>query len=509
MTLLQKMLAQLTAFCADHAVPAWLVGGAARDLERGHAPTDLDLAVAGDGLALARAFADTIGGAFVALDVERLTGRAVLPGEQIIVVDFATLRAPTIEGDLGLRDFTVNAFGLPIAAAAAGDVTAFIDPTGGRADLRARVLRAAGPTSLADDPLRVLRAARLAASLELRIAPELPAAMAAAAPGLAGIAVERVRDELLKLLDARAAAPALRLLANVGALFEIIPELKASAEYGPRNMFYSTILEHLLETVASLDWLVVSITEGQTGVARMAPYQLPVAVRLHPELNGPLPFEERLAELLGERRPGGHRRSALLKFAALLHDIAKPQTAEEHPDGTVTFYGHQELGAEVAGTIARRLKCSRADTIYLRTVIQEHMRPGQLRTSEVITLRAVARFFRDANGAGPDVLLHELGDHMATRGDKTSHKGWAAHLAFVEAMLGEHYAPPPERVVPLLDGRGLMEALDLTPGPIVGALLREIAEAQAAGEIGTRDEAIVLARDRLAARQASSQQTPP
>lgn len=493
-------LGQVAAFCAERGVRAWLVGGAARDLAMGRVPSDLDLAMEGDGLALARAFADVAGGAFVPLDDERRTGRAVLPGPPPLVLDFNALRAPTIEGDLQLRDFTINALALPLSpqhAPLSPQPTAWLDPTGGLADLRAGVLRAAGPTSLTDDPLRVLRAGRMLAAFGLRPAPGLATAMAAAAPGLGGVAAERSRDELLKLLDAAAAAPALRLLATCGALTSLIPELELCAAYGPPGMVYRTILEHMLETVAALDWLVAGVRPAAAGAGRPQGDELPAAARANPGLSAAMPYGERLGELFAERRAGGHSRAALLKLAALLHDIAKPQTARDEGDGKVSFYGHQDLGAEVAGRIGWRLKLSRADLGYVTTVVREHMRPGQLRTSEVITLRAVARFFRDLGGAGPDVLVHELADHLATRGATTTAEGWEGHVAFVAAMLAEHYEAPPERVAPLLDGRGLMEALGIGPGPLVGALLREIAEAQAAGEITTREEGIALARARL------------
>jgi poly(A) polymerase/tRNA nucleotidyltransferase (CCA-adding enzyme) len=494
----EQLLRDLAAFCAARGVPAWLVGGAARDLALGRPSADLDLAVDGDGLALARAFADVAGAAFVPLDDERRTGRVVIPGGAPLVADIAALRAPTIEGDLRLRDFTLNALALSLEGnlSLRQPPSSFLDPTGGLSDLRAGVLRAAGPTSLADDPLRVLRAARLMAALGLRLAPELPAALAAAAPGLARVAAERVRDELLKLLDATAAAPALRALAECGALTQIIPELEPSAAELETGLYYRTVLEHLLETVAALDWLVA----GLRGEA-VPPGALPLAARAVATLSPALPYAGRLGALLGEARAGGHSRAALLKFAALLHDIAKPETAERQPDGSITFYGHQEIGAERARVIARRLRVSRADTGYVYTVVREHMRPGQLRTNEVITLRAVARFFRDLGDAGPDVLVHELADHLATRGPTTSVAGWANHLAFVEAMLAQLYEPPPERTAPLLDGRGLMEALGIRPGPLVGALLRSVGEAQAAGEITTREEALALARQELAERR--------
>lgn len=517
---LETVLRDLAALCAASDLPAWLVGGAARDLARGLAPADIDVAVAGDGLTLARAFADAHGAAFVPLDDERQTGRAVIPGPRPLTVDIATLRAPTIEGDLRLRDFTVNALALPLTdeqpsstgrqlapniawlSSAAARRSSLLDPTGGLADLEAGALRAAGPSSLSDDPVRVLRAGRLIATLGLRPVPELAEQLRAAVPGLAAVAAERIRDELLKLLDAPVAAPALRYLDECGALTRVLPELEPARACDQPRVHFLPVLAHMLETVAALDWLILKVEDsseqgeesGERPAADPAASHFPIAVQTHPGLIAELPYADRLAALLGARRAGGHRRAALLKLAALLHDNAKPQTKQLYPDGSVSFYGHQELGAETAQRIMRRLRMSRADTAYVTLVIREHMRPGQLRTAEVITLRAVTRFFRDLGDAGPDVLLHELADHLATRGPQLNVEGWAAHLAWVGAMLTHYYTPPPVPPAPLLDGHGLMEALGIGPGPLVGRLLREIAEAQAAGEVKTREEALALAR---------------
>jgi poly(A) polymerase/tRNA nucleotidyltransferase (CCA-adding enzyme) len=520
---LTELIADLAAFLGARGAAAWLVGGAARDLARGLAPADLDLAVAGDGYSLARAYADARGAAFVALDEGRATGRVVIPGAPPLTLDLAGLRAPTIAADLALRDFTVNALALPLAGEderptakdEAGIIatlppssivlrpSSFVDPTGGLADLRAGVLRACGPTSLRDDPLRVLRAARLCASLGLRPDPALAPLMREAAPGLAGVAAERARDELLRLLDAPMSAPWLRYLDSCGALTRLIPELEPARDCAQPNVHFLPVLAHIIETVAALDWLIANIERAARPEPAEAPAEpadpewLPVAVRTHPGLSRALPFADRLAALLAERRAGGHRRAALLKLAALLHDNAKPQTKAVQPDGKVSFYEHQTIGAEVAARIGRRLRLSRHDGAYVALVVREHMRPGQLRTSEVLTTRAVARLFRDLGDAGPDVLLHELADHLATRGPHLDVAGWAGHLAWVEALLDFYYVPPPARQAPLVDGHGLMEALGIGPGPLVGELLREIGEAQAAGEVTTWEEAIVLARQRV------------
>ena len=492
---LEAILQDLAGLCAARGARAWLTGGAARDLALGRAPSDLDVTVTGNGFELARAFADAHDGAFVALDAERDTGRAVLAGPPPLTVDIGGLRAPDIEADLRLRDFTINALAVPLDAALRlpPPSAALLDPTGGLADLRAGIVRPCGPTSLRDDPLRVVRAARLCATLDLRPAPSLADMARAAVSGLDQVAGERARDELLKLLDAPAAAPWLRFLDACGALTRLLPELEPGRACEQPYVHFLPVLAHMLETVAALDWLLGGPTRAEA---------LPVAVQAHPDLSRTLPFAEEVQALMAERRAGGHRRQALLKLAALIHDNAKPQTRVVHPDGKVSFYGHQELGADAAAQIGRRLRLSRNDVRYVELVVREHMRPGQLRAADVLTPRALYRFFRDLGDAGPDVLLHELADHLATRGPHVDAQGWVAHLAWTGALLAHYYAPTPARQARLIDGNGLMAALGIGPGPRVGALLREIAEAQAAGDIATREEAIELARQRLAADDA-------
>jgi poly(A) polymerase/tRNA nucleotidyltransferase (CCA-adding enzyme) len=469
-------LLSLIAACTDRAV--WLVGGAVRELLTGRTPADLDLAIDGSGLSLAQALAHTGNGTFVALDRERDTGRVVFADG--ITIDCATLRAADIVADLHLRDFTVNALALPLTAAITGDWRKLIDPLGGQADLAARQLRPCSAYSLIDDPLRVVRAGRFRANYQLVPTPELITAARSAAPFLPNVAIERIRDELLKLCDGLAAAAGLRLLDQVGALTIIFPELEAARTCEQLRIHFLPVLDHVLETVAALDWL---IDNGEP----------PIAVQTHPNLSRNLPFADRYRELLQQRR-GNVRRAALLKLAALLHDNAKPQTKVNHADGTVTFYGHQGIGAEVAATIGQRLRLSRSDTQYLVQIVREHMRPGQMRGGGQLTERGIARFFRDTEDAGPDILLHELADHLATRGPWLDPAAWNEHLRWMETML-EHYwntpTPPPP---PLIRGDMLMDALGIKPGPEVGRLLRLIREAQLAGEIHNAEEALALAR---------------
>jgi len=469
-------LFQLIADLTDQSV--WLVGGAVRELLTGNTPTDIDLAVTGSGLALAKAIADAGGGAFVALDRERDTGRAVLPDN--ITIDCATLRADNLIADLSLRDFTINALALPLTAALTGDWDALIDPLGGRDDLAAGRLRLCSPDSLRDDPLRIARAGRFRATHRLQPTPDLIEAGRLAAPLLVNTAVERIRDELLKLCDGPVASAGIRLLDEMGALTVIFPELEPARACEQPRVHFLPVLAHMIETVAALDWL---IDNGDP----------PIAAQTHPHLSRNIPFAAQYSALLDQRR-GIARRAALLKLAALLHDNAKPHTKVSHPDGTVTFYGHQSLGAETVAQIGYRLRFSRADTAYLVSIVKEHMRPGQMRDSGQLSERGINRFFRDTGDNGPDILLHELADHLATRGPWLDPVAWSHHLEWLGYVLEYYWNPPAPPPPPLIRGHELMAALQLAPGPEVGRLLRLIHEAHQAGEIHSAEEALALAR---------------
>ncbi len=494
-------LTQIYHACTAQATPVWLVGGAARDLARGALPADLDLAVPCDGVELARELANLLGGAFVLLDAERGVGRVVLrlgSDPPALTIDVVQLRAATLEADLRLRDFTINALALPLARVLASPPLTpadFIDPCGGLADLAARTLRPCYPASLSDDPLRMLRAFRLGAWLDLHMSPELHHAIQMTAPQISTVAAERVRDELLRLLEYPACGPHLITMDQLGLLTQIFPELEPSRHCDQPIIHFLPVLAHTLEAVVCFEWLLAGLTEPSLRVP-----QLPVAVQHYPDLPRQFELAAQLQQHFAAPVQGGPR-GALVKLALLLHDNAKPQTKQPKPGGGVTFYGHQGIGAEVAAQIARRLKLSRSATALVVGIVREHMRPGQLRDAEGASARAYARFYRDAGEATPDILLHALADHMAVRGPMISPPDWEYHLAWTNTRLREYLLPPPERTQPIITGRILMRELGLVQGALIGELLRELHEAQAAGEISTTAEALALARTRLQERE--------
>jgi poly(A) polymerase len=452
--------------------PAWIVGGAVRDALSGSAARDLDIAVPSGAITLARETAARLGAAFLVLDEARGAARMVgAPGYswQGPQVDFADFRAPDLAGDLGGRDFTVNALAVSLAELAGSGEATVEDPTGGAGDLRARVVRLAGPRSLEDDPVRVLRAAHLAImpgwSLDGRVGP----AAERAAPGLSRVSAERARDELLGILGEPVSAAGLRRLDEWGALAVMLPErtaMKATPQSEPHRF---DVWEHSLRAVEAADLLASRARDLEPG-------------------------GETFAAHLGESLGDGATRREALKLAALLHDIAKPETRTVE-GGRVRFLGHDVLGAERVLAIAARMRLSGRFGSVLERLVRHHLRPMHLAIAGEVTRRARYRLFRDLGDEALDLLLLALADASALRGD-SPFRLWEGPDGRIvrELMAGHAEEAAALSSPPLLHGREAMEALGLGPGPELGRLLALLREAQAVGAVSTRESAIAYLR---------------
>jgi putative nucleotidyltransferase with HDIG domain len=444
------------------ATPAWLVGGALRDALLGQPVSEVDLVVTRGALALGRALADDWpGGRFVTLDEARGTCR-VLSDVQI---DIAELRAPALADDLRGRDFTVNALAVVLQDLAGPDGAPIIDATGGLDDLERRVVRPCGPKAIADDPVRALRAARLAIRPGWSLHPSGVSAIREAAPRVAGVSAERVRDELAAILAEPAGGAGLRLLDQLHVLPVLLPEslpMRETLQPAPHRF---DVWEHSLRSVEAADLLLARLGDlGSSGSALAA----------------------HMAEQVGDALT----RRETLKLAALLHDVAKPETRRVEGD-RVRFLGHDVRGAERAADIAQRWRLSGRATLVLRRLIAQHLRPMHLANAGGVTRRARYRFFRDLESEALDLVLLALADAAAVRGDSPialwSGPGAAVLRDLVEGAGEEAQA---SGQAPLVRGEDVMAELDLAPGPEVGRLLARVREAQALGLISTRAEAI-------------------
>jgi poly(A) polymerase len=439
----------------------WIVGGAVRDAILGREVADLDLAVAGDPGAAARALAKEIGEHAFELSAEFRTWRVVAPshGWQI---DLTALRGESIESDLAERDFTIGAVAVPLAG---GEPT---DPCAGLVDLADKRLRAVSEKSFTDDPLRLLRAARLAAEMELEIEPRTVALAQAAASQAADPAGERQLAELRQLMGGPDPLRGLRLLGDLGLTAVVLPEVEKlrGVEQGPNHhldVYDHTIavLEHTLEVERDLERFA-----GQRAAE--------------------------VAALLDEPLADEMTRRTALRFGALFHDIAKPATRVER-DGFVGFRGHDQLGAEVIGSICKRLRASRKLTRHLQGLALHHLRLGFLIPEMPLSPRRVHAYLRATEPVAVDVTLLTVADRLSARGKGpiASPEMVSAHLRLgremIAAALDWRREGPPR---PLLRGDEVATELGIEPGPELGAALAELEAAQYAGEVTDRAEAI-------------------
>lgn len=479
-------LDRIRALAAERGARVWPVGGVVRDALLGRQTHDWDLVVAGDALELARAVADDLGGAFYPLDQERDTGRVLLRGGQARELDFAALRAPDLETDLRQRDFTINA----MAVGPAGEV---IDPTGGQADLAARLVRATSEAAFDDDPLRMLRAVRIKAVLGLRLEAKTAAWIIERAATLGRASPERMRDEFVRILAAPLPADHIHMLDELDLLAQLLPEMPPLKEQRQSPPHRFDVWWHTLLVVEAADGLL-RVLAGE----RPALSYVDAPARVWADAVEKLGrFAPAIAEHMAMPVTGGVERRVLFLLAALLHDIAKPLTCSEDEDGRLHFYGHEPEGASMARERLTALRFSRAAAERVATVVRAHLRPGHLaRSAEELSRRAAYRFFRATGDAGVEVALLSLADHISLLGPGPLPESWPRRLAVTEVLL-RHYFEQTEEVVappPLIGGHDLMDELGLAPGPALGRLLEAVREAQAAGEIRTREEALTLAR---------------
>ncbi len=523
------LLKQTAAYFSAQRQRAYLIGGSVRNLLLDEPCLDWDIVTDGSAAALARRLADTLGGYYAYMHEK--ASRVVVKNGQEVSFDIASLMGHTIEYDLRQRDFTINAIAVPlvemvqhletvaddenVVAAHPGDdegapsrvwrtmkaVNArggagarlrdkLIDPLHGAADIGARRLRAVSSDVFQHDPLRILRAVRLRTRYQLTIDNWTQSLMMRDAALLPSVAAERIHDELYAILEPVGATEQLRFLDALGLLTVLIPEFTAARDMPQPSPHYWDVLEHSLETVGTLEQLAL-LLQGDVEQIRQSKWETS---------DGDL---VEIQTLLHEAEEQGIFQLALLaaprmKLAALLHDIGKPATYMTDDEGLVHFYGHPQIGVPLAQQIMKRLTVSKHDSRLMQQVTAHHMRPGQLGQVSPVTPRAIRRYFVDLGHTGIYVALFSLADHLATQGPQPLTASWERHVSVVRLLLTS-YIRERESILPpqLVGAEELMRRLKLEPGPIVGQLLEQLAEAQADGLIHSKEEAFWLAEEYL------------
>jgi poly(A) polymerase len=446
---------------AGSGTRAWIVGGAVRDALLGRPVRDVDLAVEGSPEQPARTIGKAAPGPVFQLSEEFGAWRVV--ARDGWVCDVSPLQGATIEEDLSLRDFSVNAVAVPLEG---GDP---IDPHGGRRDLEAKTLRVL-EGGYERDPLRPLRLVRLATELAFEPDEATEEATRAAAPAITRASPERVFAELRRLVIADRVLAGLELADRLGIAKAVLPELHALHGVEQSRYHHRDVYGHTIEVLSH-----------QVDIERDP------AATFGDELGARI--DAQLSEVLADELTGWQA----LRFAALLHDVAKPPTRGVLPDGRVTFMGHHALGEEMVGAICRRLRTSQRLRSFLGALTRNHLVLGFLVHERPLSRAAVYHYMRACSPVELEVTVLSCADRLATRGDRAE-EAIALHLELARDLAAEALAWRERPPRPPVRGDELARELELEPGPEIGALLRRLEEAAFAGEATTRDEALSLAR---------------
>ncbi|MBI4802957.1 MAG: CCA tRNA nucleotidyltransferase [Elusimicrobia bacterium] len=474
---------------------AYLVGGAVRDAVLKRPVKDLDLAVRGraDFPAKARKLARRLGASVFPLDEERLVYRLTPRSKPGPMIDLAPFQGKDIKEDLFRRDFTVNAMAMPLTAGfktvpdrktglflPAVKKRALLDPSGGLKDLAAKTVRAVSPQALIEDPLRLLRAFRCASELNFKIDKKTLKLIKSRAAFIARAAPERIHDELLLILNSDESHVWLKALYGAGLLTVIIPELAAQPACAEVYYGKGGVLKHTFAVVERLDHLFENAGDY-------------------------LPGRHKIEEFLTEKN--------ILRLAALLHDVAKPVRAGMI-NGRLRFFEHEEYGSLMSSRIMERLRFSRDHIKLISKIVGQHLRPGNLASNDLISDRAMFRFFRAMGEYTVPLLVLSWADHasyitqrqLRSIKDKIKEKpfhipkgglpksGTKKTLRFLEVlnMLFEVYISRniKLRTVRLIDGHDVIRTLKLKEGPEIGEILEKVSLRQFEGKINTRRQAL-------------------
>ena len=465
----ENILNPIYNFAKIKKVKLYLVGGALRDLilTRNKENPDFDFCLKSGALKFAAKLAKELRCACVVLDEEHAACRLVKKiNGKMHTFDFSDFRAATLEKDLLHRDFTINSMALGLGDVFGHqDLDAFIiDPYSGRADIKAKIIKASGPGSFKEDPLRILRAFSFSCALGFSIDKETLRLAKKEKNRISAVSGERIREELFKILDSSTAYTCLVSLDKLKILEIIFPEIKPMRRIGQGPYHHLDVWQHTLETLSQFELII----KGAKKTLLIDDY-------------------------LQEEVAGLRRRSSLLKLACILHDIGKPK-ALRREKGKIIFHGHERIGLGLTRIISRRLKLSNDEGRVLEKVVLWHLRPGYLANNPHPTARAIFRYFRDTGNDALAVLLLSLADQRATKGPQTTAFSRLRHEKTVKSLIRKLLKQKDEtKLVRLLNGNDLMDKFKLPASPLIGKLLMELEEAQAIGKIKNRKEAWQLA----------------
>lgn len=446
--------------------PIYLVGGSVRDMLLGKKEiNDIDLLMPLNSETVAREFAKDISGSFFFLDEERKITRVIKHAEKrTLQFDFTNFEGADLAIDLVRRDFTINAMALDLREFLKDQsLNRIVDLFHGKDDLQQKCIRMVKPEVFDEDPLRLLRAVRFSATLGFTIEANTGSEIKAKSRRIAEPASERVRDELFLILAERNVETQLLLLDSLGLLSQLLPELESLRSFKPGFATHD-VLTHSIKTAGYIESVLDDLW------------------KISPE------HASKVLDHLEETPEQLVSRKAALRFACLLHDIAKPETMTE-ADGHIRFHGHDNIGAEKASAVCKRLRLSRETEGLVSKTIKQHMRLFNLSMPGGPSKNAMYRYCRDMGDALPESLLLAQADARATYEIMPPERFTDTEKPM--AVVLDYYYTKFLKVEeePLVTGQDLIE-LGFVPGPRFKEILDAVKERQAGGALKNREKAL-------------------
>ena len=467
-----QIISALVNIAHNQNYELYLVGGFLRDTLLGRSCKDVDF-VSSRSAELSKLVARQTGSKAVLIDRKFGTVRLIpsvradVLGEDF-VVDLSPMRGPSILDDLCQRDFTINSLALDMSSWWTERKTHLLDPLGGIADLEKGRLRSCSQRSLSDDPLRILRAYRLVSAYGLILDAQIRKSILQERHGLNKVAVERIRDELMLILEATNSVSILRMLDEDGILTLLLPECVDLRNLPQNESQPPEVWQQSLSTLEALEFFLLNIKEllGKYAVEAVA--------------------------IITQELAGKRSRQLALKLAVLLHDMGKPLRKSVGENLAFHFYGHQVARSKLAASLCSRLCLSNKEINFVSQLVRQHMRPQHLFNQTHPSARALSLFFK----LGPEIfwplLLLFAADYMASQKSTAGEVDLQPLRQRIIGWLDFYYEQlkPREMEPSIVSGHDIMKYLHLSPGPMVGKLLKTLTELQWEGRISTRKEAL-------------------
>ena len=455
----------------------YAVGGFARDLLLKRKYNDIDLTVNKNALRYSKKIAMAFKSKLITLDEANETYRIIFKDNVVTNIDISLLDGKTIEEDLQNRDFTVNAIAFNLKNFENFKKHVILPSKDTLKDLKSKTLNAISDKSFQSDPLRMLRAFRFVAEFNFKFSRKLLQQIKQNAKLISTVASERIKNEFFRVLAVKNAVVLVEEMDKCGLLAELFPEIKKMKKARKKYYYHKGgLFQHSFETMESAENIL-------NNLKKYFPSNF-VDIQKH--------FDD--SHLFSENVT----RAGLLKFTALFHDNAKPETAS-FENGKMRFFEHEKRGAKKMKEIMSPLKCGKKDIEFAVFLAKHHMRPSTLTRNNIVTKKASLKFFRDIGDNTPDLLILSMSDWYSYKPLKVfSSKELKFQEKSVRNLLEYYYELKNAKPLPkIIDGNIIMKKLNLKPGPWIGELLKIIVDAHQKCKVSNTAEALELVKAKL------------